>query len=125
MVPGSCAAHCGPSCRLASAVRLDNRGIQGSRFYVGIRGLEMPVDSAGTPLVSNPVTANDNIVSTDQAFSMLKLTTAEIVEFLKSPLVQGDHRRAFLDLLECRYGRRFGNPWVFAVLVAERQGYHQ
>ena len=45
--------------------------------------------------------------------STLKLTTAEIVEFLKSPLVQGDHRRAFLDLLECRYGRRFGNQWAF------------
>ena len=52
-------------------------------------------------------------VSTDHAFSTLKLTTAEIVEFLKSPLVQGDHRRAFLDLLECRYGRRFGNQWAF------------
>ncbi|MEK6257140.1 MAG: serine/threonine-protein kinase [Planctomycetota bacterium] len=51
--------------------------------------------------------------STDHAFSTLKLTTAEIVEFLKSPLVQGDHRRAFLDLLECRYGRRFGNQWAF------------
>ena len=38
---------------------------------------------------------------------------SEIVEFLKSPLVQGDHRRAFLDLLECRDGRRFGNPWSF------------
>ena len=46
-------------------------------------------------------------------FSTLKLTTAEIVEFLKSPLVQGDHRRAFLDLLECRYGHRFGNQWAF------------
>ena len=23
------------------------------------------------------------------------------------------HRRAFLDLLECRYGRRFGNQWAF------------
>ncbi len=35
------------------------------------------------------------------------------VSYQKSPLVQGDHRRAFLDLLECRYGRRFGNPWAF------------
>ena len=50
---------------------------------------------------------------TNHAFSTLKLTTSEIVEFLKSPLVSGDHRRAFLDLLECRYGRRFGNQWAF------------
>ena len=52
-------------------------------------------------------------IFTDHAFSTLKLTTPEIVEFLNSPLVQGDHRRAFLDLLECRYGRRFGNQWAF------------
>ncbi len=36
-------------------------------------------------------------------------TTPEIVELLKSPLVQRDHRRAFLDPLECRYG----NQWAF------------
>ena len=52
-------------------------------------------------------------VSSDHPFSTLKLTTPEIVEFLKSPVVPGDHRRAFLDLLEYRYGRRFGNPWAF------------
>ncbi|HVC92207.1 MAG TPA: protein kinase [Pirellulales bacterium] len=52
-------------------------------------------------------------VSTEHAFSTLKLTTPEIVEFLKSPLTHGDHRRDFLDLLECRYGRRFGNQWAF------------
>ncbi len=52
-------------------------------------------------------------ITEKQTFSTPKLMTPEIVEFLKSPLVQGDHRRAFLDLLECRYGRRFGNPWAF------------
>ena len=57
--------------------------------------------------------ADDSTISTEYAFSTLKLTTPEIVEFLKSPLGQGDHHRAFLDLLECRYGRRFGNPWAF------------
>ncbi|HVC92208.1 MAG TPA: serine/threonine-protein kinase [Pirellulales bacterium] len=51
--------------------------------------------------------------SAEHAFSTLKLTTPEIVEFLKSPLTHGDHRRDFLDLLECRYGHRFGNQWAF------------
>ena len=35
------------------------------------------------------------------------------VSYQMSPLVQGDHRRVFLDLLGCRYGRRFANPWSF------------
>jgi serine/threonine protein kinase len=50
---------------------------------------------------------------TERAFSTLKLTTPEIVEFLKFPTTLGVNRRAFLDLLERRYGRRFGNQWAF------------
>ena len=61
--------------------------------------------------------------STKHAFSTLNRTTPEIFEFLKSPLVQRDHRRAFLDLLECLYGRRFGNQWAFvAYAQAENLG---
>jgi len=52
-------------------------------------------------------------VPVDQEFLTLKLTTQEVVEFLKSPMKNGPERRAFLDLLECRYGRRFGNQWAF------------
>ncbi len=51
------------------------------------------------------------------------LTTQEIVEWLKFPAVIVPRRRDFLDLLECRYGRRFGNHWEFVEYAeAEKLG---
>jgi|GEM_PF-3211738 len=79
------------------------------RTLVAMQRLE-PHDSAMVARSGVPEAA---IVSTEHAFSTLKLTTPGIIEFLKSPLIYDSDRRDFLDLLECRYGRRFGNQWAF------------
>jgi hypothetical protein len=50
-----------------------------------------------------------------------RLTTQELVDLLKMPTCFGKARRAVLDHLGNRYGRRFDNHWAF-VRYAREQG---
>jgi hypothetical protein len=49
-----------------------------------------------------------------------RLTTPELVELLKMPTCFGKARRAVLDHLGNRYGRRFGNDWAFVRFANEQ-----
>jgi hypothetical protein len=48
------------------------------------------------------------------------LTTPQLVELLKHPLCVGEARRALLDQLGNRYGRRFADQWEFVRFANER-----
>jgi hypothetical protein len=49
-----------------------------------------------------------------------RLTTQELVELLKMPTCLGQSRRAVLDQLGNRYGRRFSNHWAFVRFAQEQ-----
>ena len=49
------------------------------------------------------------------------LPTPQLVELLKHPLCVGEARRAVLDQLGGRYGRRFGDQWDFVEFAEGRK----
>ncbi len=50
-----------------------------------------------------------------------RLTTQDLVEFLKMPTCVGELRRVILDQLGNRYGRRFDTHWAFVRYAQEQR----